>query len=260
MFRYIFIVLILLSSCKDKTEEKIPEMTDSVSETDSLAGSESVQTGEMTSDTSITDPTIPDKPNSEIYEGIFITNLSTKTFRDCRYPDSVYWVSDDTKKLEGQYSKFFDEKSVYNSVYVKVKGKIENTENTGISENYPRTLRVSEVINMERKNQNNNCVPYDFWGIGPGNSWTLLISRYENLIELIVPGEKKTYYFFYNDPTEEEGLIIYKSHNLVQRYNIEIRLRKESCTDARSGKQYDYAIYVNVNGDKVYYGCAVKGK
>ena len=154
----------------------------------------------------------------------------------------------------------FNEKSVYNSVYVKVKGEVENTGNTAISENYPRTIRVKEVLDMQRKNQNNTCVPYDFWGIGSGNSWSLQISRFENLIELIVPAEKKTYYFFYNDPSEEDGLIIYKSHNLVQRYNIEIRLKKESCTDSKTGKQYDYAVYVNINGDQVYYGCAVKGK
>jgi len=262
MYRYIFCLLILISACKDKPDTQVPE-TDTVV-TEELTGNDSSDIADKTSDTSASsDSTLSDNSNSsqaDTFEGIFITNLNTKTLRDCRYPDSVYWVADDTKKLEGQYTKMFSEKSVYNSVYVKIKGKLENTESTATGEKYPRTIRVSEVMNMERKNQSNTCVPYDFWGIGTGNSWTLQISKFENLIELIVPGEKKTYYFFYNEPTEEEGLIIYKSHNLVQRYNIEIRLKKESCTDTKSGIQYDYAIYVNVNGDQVYYGCAVKGK
>ena len=262
MYRYIFCFFLLFTACKDQPETQVPE-TDTVV-TEELTGNNSSDTADnIPGDTAATDSNLSENSNSSesnIFEGIFITNLNTKTFRDCRYPDSVYWVADDTKKLEGQYSKMFSEKSVYNSVYVKIKGKLENTENTATGEKYPRTIRVNDVISMERKNQNNTCVPYDFWGIGTGNSWSLQISKFENLIELIVPGEKKTYYFFYNEPSEEDGLIIYKSHNLVQRYNIEIRLKKESCTDTKTGIQYDYAIYVNVNGDQVYYGCAVKGK
>lgn len=261
MFRYIFIVLLLISACKDKPDSEVPPAENSSVGKESVTGNDTSRSGEVTSDTAAgVDTTDLKKPGPEFFEGVYITNLSTKTLIDCRYPDSVYWVQDDTKKLEGQFSKMFSEKSVYNSVYIKVKGVLENTENTAISENYPRTIRVNDVVAIERKNPDNTCVPYDFWGTGTGNSWSLQISRFENLIEFIIPEEKKTFYFFYNEPTEESGLIIYKSHNLVQRYNIEIRIRKESCTDAKSGKQYDYAVYVNINGDKVYYGCGVKGK
>lgn len=259
MFRYIFIVLLLISACKDKPDSEITPAENTSTET--VSGSDTNSSDEVTTDTVAgADTTDLNKTGPEYFEGVCITNLNTKTLIDCRYPDSVYWVQDDTKKLEGQFTKMFSEKSVYNSVYLKVKGVLQNTEITAISENYPRTIRVNEVIAIERKNPGNTCVPYDFWGIGTGNGWSLQISRFENLIEFIIPEEKKTYYFFYNEPTEESGLIIYKSHNLVQRYNIEIRIRKESCTDAKSGKQYDYAVYVNINGDKVYYGCGIKGK
>lgn len=209
----------------------------------------------------------PDKKNDsvivtvkpEFYEGVYLTNLNTHSFIDCRNPDTVFWVTDDTRKLEAQYKKMFSEQSVYNSVFIRVKGDFEDTRDPTVKEKYPRTLRVKEVLAVENKSFKNNCVPYDFWAFGNDPGWSLQISRKENLIEFILPGESKKYYFFYDEPDTDSGYIIYKNHNKIQGYVIEIKIKKEKCSDAAAGKVYDYSAEIELTGNKKFKGCAVKG-
>ena len=203
---------------------------------------------------------IKEPVRTDIFEGIYITNLNTNSFIDCANPDSVYWVTDDSKKLEAQYKKMFSTPSVYNSVLIKVKGELEETKEEPRKEKYPTTLRVKDVIYVEKKNYSNTCVPYDFWALGNGNSWSLEISKQENLIEFIVPGEDKSYYFFYAEPVEENGFTIYRNYNYIQRYTIEIRIKRETCSDKTSDKVYDYSVEVKLSDNKKYKGCGIKGK
>ena len=214
---------------------------------------EPVKTAEKKIDSTV----VPGKP--EFYEGIYITNLNTHSFIDCKNPDTVFWVVDDTKKLEAQYKKMFAVQSVYNSVFIRVKGDFENTTDQTIAEKYPRTLRVKEVSAVENKNFRNTCVPYEFWALGSEPGWSLQISKKENLIEFILPGENKTYYFFYSEPEEDDGYIKYANYNKIQGYSIDIKIRKEKCTDKMSGKTYDYSAEVELTGNKKFNGCAIKG-
>lgn len=241
MSKYLLTVifLILLSGCGNKSDDQsIQKIKQNDKKTDSVKA----------------------QPKPEFYEGIYLTNLNTHSFVDCQHPDSVYWVIDDTKKLEGQYKKLFSIPSVYNSVFVRVKGDFEITKDETVREKYPTTLRVKEVVAVEKKNFNNTCVPYDFWALGNEPNWSLQISKNENLIELILFGENKSYYFFYEEPTEENGFIMYKNYNKIQGYSIEIKIKKEKCSDTMSDKTYDYSAEIELTGGKKFKGCAIKGR
>ena len=113
----------------------------------------------------------------DVYEGIYTADRYTNSFLDCLHPDSLYWVIDESQKLEDKYYSMFEEQSVYNSVVAKVKGDLENTKDLTIAAKYPRTLRVKEVISVEKKTFENLCVPYDFLALGNDPGWTLEISK-----------------------------------------------------------------------------------
>ena len=240
MFKYFFaiIFLMLLSGCSRKSDEP--------------SGQTVKQTDKKTDSVKI-----PLKP--EFYEGVYLANLNTHSFIDCQNPDTVFWVIDDTKKLDAQYKKMFSEQSVYNSVFIRVKGDFEETKDQTTREKYPRTLRVKEILAVENKNFRNTCVPYDFWALGNEPGWSLQISKKENLIEFILPGESKKYYFFYDEPEEDSGYIIYKNHNKIQGYVIEVKIKKEKCSDTMSDKIYDYSAEVELTGNIKFRGCAIKG-
>jgi uncharacterized membrane protein len=199
-----------------------------------------------------------DNSGAGIFQGLYTVNINTSSFRDCESPDSVYWLVDSTRKLRSMYQKIFPEKNVYNTVVIKVKGELRPTEDIVLSDKFPKTLYVNEIIYVEKKNFTNTCVPYDFWGFGNKQDWSLQISKKENRIEFNLPSEKKTYFFFYSEPKEENGTIIYSNYNTIQRYVIEIFIKKERCTDDK-GNVNNYSVQVNLTGDKRYNGCAIRG-
>lgn len=196
---------------------------------------------------------------SDKYEGLYIVNMSYSTFQDCAHPDSIYWV-EDPKDLVTEYKRIFANPSVYASVVANVRGEVMDTKNIKVKEKYPRTLRVREVVSVEKKNFTNTCVPYDYWAFGKDPEWSLQISAKENLMEFEVTSENKTYYFFYAEQKQRDGFIIYSNYNRIQRNSIEVKIIKEECMDA-SGKSYQFSVQVELTGsNRKYRGCAIKGK
>ncbi|MEO8445949.1 MAG: hypothetical protein ABI528_00560 [bacterium] len=237
----LFFFIILLTGCKKPdVVYKVPENSE-------------IESKKLQSDSS------REVMEKDVYEGLYVKNINASSFRDCRHPDSLYWVTDKTKTLEGLYNKLFTGANVYNSVVVKVKGELVPTETAGLIDKYPRTLIVNEVLSVEKKNPDNTCVPYKFWGSGNDPKWSVQISEKENLIELDVPSEKKIYNFFYSERKEENGEIKYSNYNKVQGSMIEIVFKKQICKDNLSGKTYDYSVKVNLTGGKNFVGCAIKG-
>lgn len=235
----VFALMIIISGCKKPDETlKAPEKTPR-------------QTNQ--SDSSL------ETVEKDVYEGLYVKNINASSFRDCKYPDSLYWVTDQTKTLEGLYNKIFTDANVYNSVVVKLRGEMVPTETAGLIDKYPRTLMVKEVLSVEKKNPDNTCVPYIFWGFGNDPKWSVQISETENLIELDIPSEKKIYNFFYSERKEENGEIKYSNYNTVQRSMIQVVFKKQKCDDNFSGKTYDYSVNVSLTGGKNFSGCAIKG-
>ena len=258
-YKFLIIVLIL-SGCKDaaKTDPETNIKTENLkSDTNSINSKKEIILEN-------TDTLLVKKDDDEnIFEGIYVLNQNENIFTDCKNPDSTYWISDETKKLKCLYEKIYTSKNVYSAVYARLKGEIVNTvDRPGeyISEKYPKTIQVKEVIEIDKKNFRNTCLKYDFWAIGNEPGWSMQISKHENLIELTDLSEKKSYYFFYEEPKEEEGRIVYIAHNNIQQYIIDVFIKKEKCRDRVTGVEYDYSVEVELSGGKKYRGCAIKGK
>jgi len=246
MFKSIYFVLFLILICGCKKQDEVQiinEKKDSIKD-DSVKDSLLIKIDSA----------------GKVFEGLYVHNANSNSFRDCANPDSSYWIIDDTRKLNRSYEKFHSPKNIYGVVYAKLKGiKIETT-NEKIKEKYPQTLIVKEIVQVEKKNFNNTCIQYNFWGLGNEPNWSLQISEKENMIEFFDLAEGKEYYFFYEEEIDEDGKIVYASHNNIQRYTIKIFIKKEPCSDTMSDKVYDYSVEVNLNNDKKYKGCAIKGK
>lgn len=194
-----------------------------------------------------------------VMEGIYTLNQNSNYFRSCSNPDTAYWINDETGKLRGMYEKIYSSKNFYVSVFAKIKGAVVNTEKEKLKENYPRTINVTEVLQLEKKNSGNTCIKYDFWAAGKNPDWSLQISKNENLIEFDDITENKSYYFFYEEPVENEGKITYASHNNIQLYTIKAEITKENCIEGTSGDLYDYSVKAELGG-KIYHGCGKRGR
>jgi len=243
-FFYFVLFLILVFGCKKQDNVQI------INESTDSAKSRTLQ------DSSI----FKIDSAGKVFEGLYVYNANINSFRDCANSDSSYWIIDDTKKLKSLYEKFHSSKNIYGVVYAKLKGiKIETT-NEKVKEKYPQTLVVKAIIEVEKKNFANTCIPYDYWGLGNDPNWTLQISKKENMIEFFDLAEDKEYYFFYEEEIEEDGKTVYASHNNIQRNTIKIFIRKETCSDNMSDNLYDYSIEIDLNSNKKYMGCGIKGK
>ncbi|MEO6696134.1 MAG: hypothetical protein ABIY50_00135 [Ignavibacteria bacterium] len=241
MFKLIYFVLFLILLCGCKKADEIKVINESM-------------------DHIIKDTLIEPDSSGKIYEGLYVHNANSSSFRDCAIPDSSYWIIDDTKKLNGLYQKFHSPKNIYGVVYAKLKGfKIETT-NDKTKEKFPKTLIVKEIIEVEKKTSENTCIVYDFWGLGSGQDWTLQISKKENIIEFFDIAGDKEYYFFYEEEIYEDGRTVYASHNNIQRNTIKIFIKKEICSGKMSDQLYEYNVEVILNGSKIYKGCGIKGK
>ena len=172
----------------------------------------------------------------------------------------MYWVKDGTGKLKELYEKFHSSKNYSGAVVAKLQGEIVPTEIQKHKEKYPRTIVVNEVIDVQKKNFRNTCMKYDFWALGNEPNWSLQISGSEKLIELIDYSNDKTYNFFYEEPKNENGIIIYAAHNKIQRISIDIFVKKEECSDTMSDEKYDYSVEVKLSSGIILKGCGIKGK
>jgi len=261
MFNKLLLLFLLVSfySCK-KADETINK-SDSQIETEKKADVK-FENSDLITD-SLKNKSGENQGKEKIFEGIckINTNTNTNTFLDCQNPDIEYLVNDETSNLKSLYEKIYSSKNVYGSVYAKVKGVITETKDEKFSEKFPMTLIVSEVIDIQKKNFNNTCVKYDFWAIGNEPTWSLQISKKENLILFNDNAGNKEYYFFYEEQTsDDEGRIIYMAHNKIQQYLIKAVFIKEKCSDNMSDKVYDYSAEIELSGGKIYKGCGIKGK
>lgn len=196
-----------------------------------------------------------------LFEGLIKINSSERSFRDCSNPDSLYYIKDESGALNSDYKKLFPSENIYASAIASVKGYIGDSVKINIRdpEKYFKVLIIKEVISVEGKNYRNTCIPYDFWCLGNEPNWSLQISKSENLMELYLPSEKKSYFFFYNDPKEEDGIIKYFGYNNIQRTTLNVSVKKQNCSDNMSDKTYEYSVTLALNDSKKFTGCAIKG-
>lgn len=84
--------------------------------------------------------------------------------------------------------------------------------------------------------------------------WQLQISEKENLIDFYDPMEQKTIHFNYAKSQVKNGAVNYFTKNDTN--TIEIKIKKEKCSDGMSEKKYNFSVLVKLN-KKTYNGCAV---
>ncbi|HQY19852.1 MAG TPA: hypothetical protein PLX80_03295 [Ignavibacteria bacterium] len=195
------------------------------------------------------------------FEGLITINLNEKSFRDCSNPDSLYFIKDETETIVNSYKKLNPMNDIYRSVFTSLKGFTVNADSTNNPdpEKYFKILVIKEVIAVEGKNFRNTCIPYDYWCLGNEPNWSLQISKEENIFELTLPFEGKSYYFNYNEPKEEDGMIKYFGYNNIQRTTLNISIKKENCSDTMSDKIYEYSVKIILNDKTNFSGCAIKG-
>jgi len=195
------------------------------------------------------------------FEGLITINLNEKSFRDCSNPDSLYFIKDETETIVNSYKKLNPMNDIYRSVFTSLKGFTVNADSTNNPdpEKYFKILVIKEVIAVEGKNFRNTCIPYDYWCLGNEPNWSLQISKEENIFELSLPFEGKSYYFNYNEPKEEDGMIKYFGYNNIQRTTLNISIKKENCSDTMSDKIYEYSVKIILNDKTNFSGCAIKG-
>lgn len=191
---------------------------------------------------------------TEEYEGLYFPSKpgSSAMLNVCfgKNHNLSYPVEDETNSLDSLYRKSLPNAYPYQTIYVKVKAELI----AGGSQAAPYTLRINAVLKAEFKNYQNDCIPYEYWCMGNEPFWQIQISEKENLIDFYEPMEQKTIHFEYvKSQLKNEG-IYYSTKN--ETNSIEIKIKKEKCSDGMTEKKYNYSAVVLLN-DKNYSGCAI---
>lgn len=161
-----------------------------------------------------------------------------------------YPVVDETNSLDTLYKKTLPNAYPFQTIYIKAKGELIASG----SQADPYTLQIKSVLKTEFKNYQNDCIPYEYWCMGNEPFWQLQISEKENLIDFYDPMEQKTVHFNYSKSQIKNGNVIYSAKNGID--TIEIKIKKEKCSDGMSEKKYNNSVTVQLN-NKIYKGCAV---
>jgi len=193
-------------------------------------------------------------PKIEEFEGLYFPSKqgSSGMIKVCfgKNHSLSYPVVDETNSLDTLYKKILPNAYPSQTIYIKIKGELIASS----SQNAPYTLQIKSVLKTEMKNYQNNCIPYEYWCKGNEPFWQVQISEKENLIDFYDPMEQKTVHFDFTKSQIKNGSINYSAKN--NSNTIEIKIKKEKCSDGMSEKKYNFSVSVQLN-DKTYKGCAV---
>lgn len=199
------------------------------------------------------------KSETKVFKGLYIFGNEVNSFRDCADPTKVYWVEDESKKLQDAYKKSTGYLSYpYESVYVEVGGYLKGKSNIGYAEEYKNVLLVSDVIQVKQKSINVGCNGTEFTCLGNEPFWSLDIIPAEKIIALKDVGQEKTFAFPYKSPKVQGKVWSYEILN-ERKDNLEIVITQEACSDGMSDRKYNYSALVKINGRELK-GCALRGK
>lgn len=189
-------------------------------------------------------------PKIEEFEGLYFPSKNgSRGVIEINYSVG-YPVEDETNSLDSLYKKILPNAYPYQKIYIKVEGKLLSS----LSQAEPITLHIKSVLKTELKNYQKNCIPYEYWCMGNEPFWQVQISEKENLIDFYDPMGQKTVHFDFTKSQIKNGYINYSAKNNSNA--IEIKIKKETCSDGMSEKKYNFSVSVQLN-DKTYKGCAV---
>ncbi|WDF55321.1 hypothetical protein [Mucilaginibacter sp. KACC 22063] len=93
--------------------------------------------------------------NNKVIKGIYSFGPDAKSFKDCD-TGREYWVTDQSNKLELQYSQMNIEKP-YVPVYIEIEGEKVKSGKEGMGSEYDSTLIVKKLIKITKEIPQDMC-------------------------------------------------------------------------------------------------------
>lgn len=207
--------------------------------------------------TASTNINTPASKEIRTFKGLYTFGNEVSTFRDCDNPSKVYWLEDESKKMNESYKKAHTFLAYpYESIYVELKGYLKGKSTIGYAAEYENVLAVTEVTTAKQKSFNTACFAYEFVCLGNEPFWSVDIIPSEKIIALKDVGSEKTYTFPYKPAKVSGNTLTYQTSN-DKKQSIKILITKQTCSDGMSDRRYNYYAQVSIN-EKRLRGCAIK--
>jgi uncharacterized membrane protein len=188
--------------------------------------------------------TIARDNNIATFQGLYVNGK----FISCDNPRIIYSVDNKKRELDSIYKQLLPNAYSQQTIFLEVKGSMPEDKAKDI-------LIIEQVLRTGLKDQNNTCVPYEYWCHGTEPFWQVEISRSEDLIDYFDPMEQKTMHFSWHEPKIEKDKIVYTSGNDTS--GIMVVLRNEFCKDGMAEKKYNFSAEVLIGGKNLK-GCAIR--
>lgn len=91
-----------------------------------------------------------------VYKGLYSFGPDAKSFKDCDNGGREYWVTDESAKLELQYSQMNIEKP-YVPVYVEIEGEKVKSGKEGMGAEFDSTIVVKKLIKITKEIPQDMC-------------------------------------------------------------------------------------------------------
>ncbi len=219
-------------------------------------------TDTLAADGTVTDTSIqldpvaqPAEANTRTFSGFYIYTDKISSLRDCA-SGQTYWVEDKDGLLKRAYNRYLTKLYPQESIYVQVEGSLAGKSTLGPAAAYANVLHVSKVIRADQKSLRTPCFDFEFLAIGNEPFWSAEIIPAENVIVLKDVAADATILFPYKAPIVSGGRFFYELEN-EEKQRLSISIRKQSCSNGMSDRQYVYSAELDLNGKK-FSGCAIK--
>jgi uncharacterized membrane protein len=261
IFFLLFFSLFLLACGGKASEGQIEKEQASNTETESASTSDGPETYEDTSGVrprsrSIPVPSPEVKRDSGNWRGLLFLDERGMYLHDCNRPGNKYRLRAISTELREQYQT--------RSPLLKYPGEPLVAELSGVVSSpseeagFQGELTLHTIVNIRARNPRNNCMPYDFYGMGNEPFWNVYISDTESVITYKSLGDDTALRFPYQSPKISGDTWTYFTRDDIGN-ELEITVNKGGCSDSMAGTTFDYRMKIKM-GEKEFAGCASKGE
>lgn len=120
-------------------------------------------------------------------------------------------------------------------------------------------LVLTQVDSLSALSKFNACHGFDYVCSGTEPFWSVFISAKEETVYFKDVAGGKGYTYAYAAPTSKDGVLQYIFPDITNPYNkLAVTIKKESCSDGMSDRQYHYSCTVLFERHQELKGCAEK--
>jgi uncharacterized membrane protein len=192
-------------------------------------------------------------------KGLLMQSFGKNGFLDYRQ-NTMYEITDQTNMLDTAYARAVAPcHYMSESVYAVLTGKFTRTGSTGFK--VFDIMRIDSMVAKTPDNVRSTGVPFEFWCFGSDPDWDIEISHYEGGVFYQNASENAAWFCPWIPPAIKGDTWTYDipaGSSTIVTGAMTIKIKKESFTDAKTGKVYDYSVELKVNG-KTHKGGAIKG-